>query len=67
MNHKAVFHVDKGDVNRTRDLLMNRKIKGLESEPSFDPEKWEFRVPEEEWEAVERELRRAEIPFERKH
>jgi len=65
MKHgEVVIWVCKDNANKTRDLLAKRW--GIKSELATDPEKWEFRLPEEEWQAVEEDLRAAKIPVERK-
>jgi hypothetical protein len=72
MKHgEVVIHVPIGYANKARDLLA--KTSGVKSERAWqgnpdDPEKWEFRLPEEEWQAgTEADLLTAKIPFERKH
>lgn len=70
-NGEVVIHVPIGHANRTRDLFAKRP--GVKSDKAWrahpdDPEKWEFRLSEADWQAgAEADLRSAGIPFERKH
>jgi hypothetical protein len=67
----VVIHVLIGYVNEARELLTKRR--GVKSEQAWratpdEPDKWEFRLPETEWQAgAEADLLSAKIPFERKH